>query len=131
MWAVSELEHVGRIAAVEDPDIQYAYAMSTVNGMLHLRNALYEIIHDKRYVQARTDLTVVYDQVQRAIQHLVSEYKVDKNAIEKFNVRKVLGNINNINWSGTRRSGNRKLAKTFKRLSPKNLATMVNKNNHI
>jgi hypothetical protein len=31
-WAKSELEHVGRIAAVEDPDIQYSYAQSTVNG---------------------------------------------------------------------------------------------------
>lgn len=32
-WAESELEHVGRIVSLEDPDLQYSYALSTVNGM--------------------------------------------------------------------------------------------------
>ena len=45
-WANSELEHVGRIAACEDKNIQYSYALSTVNGTAHLKDALYELVND-------------------------------------------------------------------------------------
>jgi hypothetical protein len=97
-WAESELAHMGRIAAVEDPDLQYAYALSTVNGMLHLRNAVYELMNDDAHVQQKPDLQRLYGQVNRAVQHLISEYKVERSTIEGFNTRKVLGNIGNISW---------------------------------
>ena len=116
-WAQGELEHVGRIATVEDPDIQYSYAMSTVNGMLHLRNAIYELIKHNAYSQNREDLIKLYSQVNRAVQHLITEYKVDGETIKQFNTRHVLGNIMNLNWpakgGSTRRNrGNRKRATT-------------------
>lgn len=97
-WAQGELEHVGRIAAVEDPDVQYSYALSTVNGMLHLRNAVFELIKQDEYAQQRADLNKLYGQVNRAVQHLITEYKVDGETIKKFNTRKILGNITNLKW---------------------------------
>jgi hypothetical protein len=109
-WAKGELEHVGRIAAVEDPDVQYSYALSTVNGMLHLRNAIYELTNGDEYVEHRVDLNKLYGQVNRAVQHLITEYKVDGKTIKQFNTRKVLGNITNLKWSA--KGGLRRRAKT-------------------
>ena len=97
-WAKSELEHVGRIVSVEDPDLQYSYALSTVNGMLHLRNAVYELLHDEAYQNHEKDLQRLHDQVNRAVQHLINDYDVDRATIERFNTRQVLGNIRNLRW---------------------------------
>ena len=97
-WAKGELEHVGRIATVEDPDLQYSYALSTVNGMLHLRNAVYELLHDDAYQNHEKDLQRLYDQVNRAVQHLIKDYEVDRATIERFNTRQILGNIRNLHW---------------------------------
>jgi len=104
-WAQGELEHVGRIAAVEDRDIQYSYALSTVNGMLHLRNAIYELLHDGAYQQHENDLQRLYNQVNRAVQHLIKDYNVERRTIERFNTRQVLGNIRDLRWPEAARGG--------------------------
>jgi hypothetical protein len=93
-WANSELEHVGRIAAVEDPDIQYSYAQSTVNGMLHLRDALFQLVNDPNYSERKGDLLQTHNSVIRVIKHLIKEYKVNLDDIKRFNTRKVLGKLN-------------------------------------
>jgi hypothetical protein len=93
-WAKAELEHVGRIAAVEDPDIQYSYAQSTVNGMLHLRDALFQLVNDRRYAERKTDLLKTHDSVVRVIKHLIKDYNVKLDEIKRFNTHKVLGNLN-------------------------------------
>jgi len=103
MWAAAELAHVGRIVAVENPDIQYAYAQSTVNGMLHLRNAIYELMHDKSYYREKEDLSRLYGQVNRAVAHLIKDFDIDMGAIKAFNTRGVLGNISNIGRKSRRR----------------------------
>lgn len=102
-WATSELEHIGRIAAVKNPDLQYAYAQHTVSGMLHLRDALKQLIRKEKSAGTRNDLRKLYGQVHRAIQHLVTEYNINANAIKKFNTRKVLGPVNNIKWGTKKR----------------------------
>ena len=89
-WANSELAHVGRITGVEDPDIRYAYAMSTVNGMLHLRQAIYELIQDVNYEHHKKDLQKTHDAVIRVIKHLIKDHDIDLEAIKKFNTRGVL-----------------------------------------
>jgi hypothetical protein len=91
-WANAELEHVGRVAAVEDPGIQYAYAMSTVNGMLHLRQALKELIVDDDYKAQRRDLEKTHDNVVRVIKHMIKDYGIDIETIKKFNTKKIIGN---------------------------------------
>ena len=91
-WANSELEHVGRIASVEDKDIQYSYAVSTVNGMMHLRNALFELVKDKKYEWKREEIQRLHDQVVRVIKHLMSEYGINLNTIKRVNVRGLLKN---------------------------------------
>ena len=101
-WAKSELEHIGRIAAVKNPDLQYSYAQHTVSGMLHLRDAIKQLIRKEKSAGVRNDLQKLHGQVHRALQHLVTEYNINSNAIKKFNTRKVLGPINNIRW-GTRK----------------------------
>jgi hypothetical protein len=115
-WAMGELEHVGRIAAVEDPDLQYTYAKSTVDGMLHLRNAIYELINDNSYSRHFEDLNRLYGQVNRAVQHLITEYNIEKETIVNFNTRGVLGNVNNLQWkhNKTVRSGGRRRNRTRK-----------------
>ena len=112
MWAVAELAHVGRIVAIEDPDVQYAYAQSTVNGMLHLRNAIYELLHDKAYGKHKEDLSRLYGQVNRAITHLVKDFGVDLSVIAAFNSRGVLGNISNVSRKAVTRKSKTRKSKT-------------------
>jgi hypothetical protein len=92
-WAKAELEHVGRIVSIEDPDIQYSYAQSTVNGMLHLRDALFQMVNDPKYADRKTDLLKTHDSVIRAVKHLIKDFNVNLNEIKAFNTRKVLGDL--------------------------------------
>jgi hypothetical protein len=92
-WAKGELKHVGRIAAVEDPDIQYSYAQSTVNGMLHLRDALFQLVNDPNYAERKSELLITHDNVVRVVKQLIKEYKVNLDEIKTFNTRKVLGDL--------------------------------------
>jgi hypothetical protein len=96
-WANSELEHVGRIVSVEDPDIQYSYALSTVNGMMHLRQALYELVTDPDYKMWSTDLKKTHDGVVRVIKHLIKDFKIDINTIKEFNTRHVISDYSFLN----------------------------------
>ena len=91
-WANKELQHVGRIAAVEDLDLQYSYAQSTVNGMMHLRDALFQMVKDPKYSREKRDLLKTHDNVVRVIKHLIKDYKVKVSEIKRFNTRKVLSN---------------------------------------
>jgi hypothetical protein len=93
-WARAELEHVGRIAAVEDRDIQYSYAQSTVNGMLHLRDAIFQLVNDPKCADRKSDLLKTHDSVVRVVKHLIKDYKVNLNEIKAFNTRHVLGKLN-------------------------------------
>ena len=104
-WAKSELEHVGRIAAVENKDLQYSYALSTVNGMMHLRDALFELVNDDTYEWKREEFLRTHDQVVRVLKHLIKEYKVDLNTIKAFNTRHVLKNTNYLRT--TKKSNNK------------------------
>jgi len=92
-WANSELQHVGRIASIKDKDIQYSYALSTVNGMAHLKDALYELVNDKKYKCKREELLRTHDAVIRVMKHLVREYKINLNTVKAFNTRGVLSNM--------------------------------------
>ena len=107
-WAKGELEHVGRIAAVEDPDIQYSYAQSTVNGMLHLRDALFQLVNDPKYGERKGELLITHDNVVRVVKHLIKEYKVNLDEIKAFNTRKVLGDLSYLK-GGSRTRKNRKV----------------------
>jgi hypothetical protein len=93
-WANSELEHVGRIVSVEDPDLQYSYAMSTVNGMAYLKDALYELVNDPKYSTHKEDLLRIHGAVIRTMKHLVKDFNIDLTAIKAFNTKKVLSNRN-------------------------------------
>jgi hypothetical protein len=93
MWANSELEHVGRIIAVEDPDIQYSYAISTLNGMAHLKDAIYEYITEGDNEHMKGDLQIVHDKVIRVMKHLIKDYNLNIDEIIQFNTRKVLSNL--------------------------------------
>ena len=93
-WANAELEHVGRIVSVEDPDLQYSYAMSTVNGMAYLKDAIYELVNDPKYSIHKEDLLRLHGAVIRTMKHLVKDFKIDLTAIKAFNTRKVLSNRN-------------------------------------
>lgn len=94
MWANSELEHVGRIAAVEDPDLQYSYAISTLNGMAHLKDALYEFVTERQGEPMTKDLKLIHDKVIRVMKHLIKDYNLNIQEIVQFNTRKVLSSLN-------------------------------------
>jgi len=111
-WAAHELEHVGRIASIEDPDIQYSYAQSTVNGMLHLRDALFELVNDPNYETHKVDLLKTHDQVVRVIKHLIKDYNVNLEEIKTFNTHHVLGNLSYL--SNTPAAGGRRRRSTRK-----------------
>ena len=92
-WAQNELEHVGYLVGVKDPDIQYAYAQSMVNGMLHLRDALFELANDPKYKWHKEELLRTHDKVVRVVKHLIKDFDVDLDEIKAFNTRKVLGDL--------------------------------------
>ena len=92
-WAKSELEHIGRIASTKDKDLQYSYAQSTVNGMAHLKDAIFQLVNDAEYADHKKELLVIHEKVIRAMKHLIKEYHVNLNDIRKFNTRKVLSNF--------------------------------------
>lgn len=94
MWANSELEHVGRIATVEDPDLQYSYAISTLNGMAHLKDALYEFVTERQGEPMTKDLKLIHDKVIRVMKHLIKDYNLNPQEIVQFNTRKVLSSLN-------------------------------------
>jgi len=106
-WANSELEHVGRIVSIEDPDLQYSYAMSTVNGMAYLKDALYELVNDPKYSTHKEDLLRVHGAVIRTMKHLVKDFNIDLDAIKAFNTRKVLSNRNFTYLKNTKKENTR------------------------
>jgi hypothetical protein len=103
-WAKSELEHVGRIVACEDPNIQYSYALSTVNGMAHLKDALYELVNDPNYADKKEDLLRVHASVIRVMKHLIKDFNIDMNTIKAFNTKGVLSDLSYLKERKTRKS---------------------------
>jgi hypothetical protein len=94
MWANSELEHVGRIAAVKDTKLQYSYAISTLNGMAHLKDALFELVSDPAYKHQKTDLLKTHDAVIRVMKHLIKDYHLNLETLRKFNTAHTLSSLN-------------------------------------
>ena len=111
MWANSELEHVGRIAAVEDPDLQYSYAISTLNGMAHLKDALYEYVIERPNEHMTKDLKIIHDKVIRVMKHLIKDYTLNIQEIVQFNTRKVLSSLNYLKNSSRTNNKTRKNGK--------------------
>jgi len=111
MWAAGELEHVGRIASIKDADIQYNYAMSTLFGMAHLKDALFELVKDPDYEHQKKDLQKTHDNVVRVMKHLCKDYDLDLKAVKKFNTKNVLSNLkyltsNNNNYNNINNNNN-------------------------
>jgi hypothetical protein len=108
MWANSELEHVGRIAAVKDKKIQYAYALSTLNGMAHLKDALYELVSDSAYKHHKPDLLKTHDAVIRVMKQLIKDYDLNLETVRKFNTGRTLSNLSYLKNSKRSTRKNRK-----------------------
>lgn len=104
-WAKSELEHVGRIVACEDPNIQYSYALSTVNGMAHLKDALFELVNDPNYAEKKEDLLRLHASVIRVMKHLIKDYNIDMNTIKAFNTKGVLSDLSYLNETSNMTGG--------------------------
>ena len=103
-WVASELEHVGRIVAMKDEHLQKSYAMSTVNGMAHLKDALYEAAHEKNInADHTTQLRRAHDSVIRTMKHLIKDFRINVRAIEDFNTEHVLSNLKYLKSGKTRR----------------------------
>jgi len=94
MWANSELEHVGRIVAVEDKRLQRSYAMSTLN--------------DKAYKHHRADLLLVHEKVVRVMKHLIKDFDLDIKTIQAFNTDHVLSNLGYLKNSKRRQTRRKK-----------------------
>ena len=89
-WANTEIFHAGEISGMRDKNLQYAYAQSTANSMMHLHDAIQELLEDKRYTMYKADLKKTYNVVIRVLNELVRRYKIDIAAIQEFNTRHVL-----------------------------------------
>jgi hypothetical protein len=92
-WVSAELEHVGRIVASGEPHLQKSYAMSTVNGMAHLKDALYEAIQDPTNARHKQEMLRAHNAVIRVMKHLIRDFDVDVKAIKMFNTQHVLSNL--------------------------------------
>lgn len=92
-WANSELEHIGRIVSIGDPNLQYSYAQSTIYGMAHLKDALAQLVGETDHEDKKRDLLRIHDKVIRAMKHLIKDFDIDLEAIKAFNTRHVLSNL--------------------------------------
>ena len=108
MWKEHELSHIGRIASMKDKDLQYSYALSTVNGMMHLRDAIHERWLEVKDAGHKKELHNQCEDVVRAIQHLIKDYKVNLNTIKAFNERHVLQDFSYLKARRVRFAGTRK-----------------------
>jgi hypothetical protein len=93
-WAQHEIKSVGYLIGVKDKDIQYAWAQSIVNGMLHLRDALLELVNDPEYSHNKEELLRMHDKVIRIVKHVIKDFNVNLEEIKQFNTRQVLGPLN-------------------------------------
>jgi hypothetical protein len=114
-WAKSELDHVGRIVSIKDKALQYSYALSTVNGMAHLRDALFQMVNDPVYAHRRQDLLTTHDAVIRTMNHLIRDFNIDLRTIRAFNTPHVLSPFTYLRKSRKNRKS-RKTLKTLKNL---------------
>jgi uncharacterized metal-binding protein len=92
-WANSELEHVGRIVSMKDRKLQYSYAMTTVNGMAYLKDALFQMVNDPTYEHSKKDLLIIHGNVIRAMKHLIKDFHLNLSAIRSFNTQHVLSDF--------------------------------------
>jgi len=113
MWATSELEHVGRIISMKDKDLQYSYALSTVNGMAHLKDAIFQYVQKHPHSHMRDDLLTIHEKVIRAMKHLIKDFDVDLETIRAFNTRGTLSSFEYLK-NGSKRGATRKTRKTRK-----------------
>ena len=121
-WVKSELEHVGRIIAMKDPHLQKSYAMSTLNGMAHLKDALYEAVQDPENEGHKTQLQRSHDGVIRTMKHLIDDFDLDVATLKAFNTEGVLSNLNYL--KNNKNNSNKNKNKN------KNNNTNKNKNNN-
>ena len=80
--------------------------------MLHLRDALFELVNDPNYETHKVDLLKTHDQVVRVIKHLIKDYNVNLEEIKTFNTHHVLGNLSYL--SNTPAVGGRRRRSTRK-----------------
>jgi hypothetical protein len=113
MWATSELEHVGRIVSMKDKDLQYSYALSTVNGMAHLKDAIFQYVQKHPKSHMRDDLLTIHEKVIRAMKHLIKDFDVDLETIRAFNTRGTLSSFEYLK-NGSKRLKTRKTRKNRK-----------------
>jgi len=132
-WAKSELEHVGRIIATEDTHLQKSYAMSTVNGMAHLKDALYEAVNDPEIsAYHKSDLLDLHGKVIRVMKHLIDDFDIDLEPIKAFNTEGVLSSLNylkNNNNNKTNNNRNNKRNNNNRNNSNNNNKTRRNRSN--
>ena len=108
MWATSELEHVGRIISMKDKDLQYSYALSTVNGMAHLKDAIFQYVQKHPKSHMRDDLLTIHEKVIRAMKHLIKDFDIDLETIRAFNTRGTLSSFEYLKNGSKRRRKTRK-----------------------
>jgi hypothetical protein len=107
-WACHEMEHMGRIIAVKDPHIQKSYAYSTLNGMAHAKDALFELVNDPNYATHKTDLLKKHDALIRVMKHLIKDFDLDLKVIKSFNTEGTLSNLGYLSSGGKTRKNSRK-----------------------
>jgi len=89
---------------MKDKDLQYSYALSTVNGMMHLRDAIFERVTDPACKNEKAQLLQMHDDVVRVIQHVIKDFGVNVKTIKAFNTRHVLKKFNYLKKTGTRKN---------------------------
>jgi hypothetical protein len=93
---------VGRIVSLKDADLQYSYALSTVNGMAHLKDAIAQYVAKYPKSRMRNDLLTVHEKVIRAMKHLVKDFNVNLNTIRAFNTKHVLSSLEYLKEGGAK-----------------------------
>ena len=115
-WAEHELEHVGRIVGVKDPDLQYAYALHTLTGMAHLKDALYEAVHEPAFASHKEALLRTHNTVIRVMKHLIKDFDLNLDTVRAFNTRHTLSSFNYLkNKNNTTKKNTKKSRKSRRR----------------
>jgi len=130
-WYEHEMEAVGHLASMDDAYLRRMYASKVVNGMNHLSKAIEEKVDDHGYKHKKRDLELMKASVQRAMEHLKSEYDVTEHNISyKWNTKNNTRNNRNNNWNSNSNS-NKNIPPSFVPSSLNNENTLsLNENDY-
>ena len=75
-WFKLEVDYAGRIRLINDRDLRYASALSSINGMDQIKDIVARMLDNPEYASYRSYLLYFHNNIVRIMEKLVTEYLI-------------------------------------------------------